>query len=113
MQLVQIINPKRAGMITRFFIQPTSLITWSGARTPTIHMSSHIAEDVKYNIVVGRFHDFRRAILDRTRFVRSLSDAVLALVETEVCSHIQSNHHFTMYQGLSHKSALVTCIRHV
>ena len=34
-------------------------------------------------------------------------------VETEDCSYVQSNHHFTMYQGLSHRTALVTCIRHV
>ena len=43
------------------------------------HMSSHIAEDVKYNIVVGFFHSFRRAILDRDSFVRSLADVVVAL----------------------------------
>ena len=50
-------------------------------------MSSHIAEDVKYNIVVGRFHDFRRAVLDRSRFVRSLADVVLVLVAKEYDVH--------------------------
>ena len=44
------------------------------------HMSSHIGEDVKYNILVGFFHSFRRAILDRTSFVCSLADVVVALV---------------------------------
>ena len=55
------------------------------ARFP--HMSSHIAEDVKYDIVVGRIHDFRRAVLDRSSFVRNLVDVVLALVAKEYDEH--------------------------
>lgn len=50
-------------------------------------MSSHIGEDVKYNIVVGFFHSFRRAILDRTSFVCSLADVVVALVAKEFDVH--------------------------
>ena len=44
------------------------------------HMSSNIGEGVKYNIVVGFFHNFRRAILNRASFVHSLADVMLALV---------------------------------
>jgi len=42
-------------------------------------MSSNISEDVKYNIVVGRFHSFRRAILNLDSFIHSVADVVLAL----------------------------------
>ena len=41
------------------------------------HMSSNISEQVKYNIVVGFFHSFRRAILDLNSFVHSLADVIL------------------------------------
>ena len=43
------------------------------------HMSSNISEDVKYNIIVGRFHSFRRAILNLDSFIHSVADVVLAL----------------------------------
>ena len=42
-------------------------------------MSSNISEDVKYNIVVGHFHSFRRAILSLDSFVHSMANVVLAL----------------------------------
>ena len=43
------------------------------------HMSSNVSEDAKYNIVVGRFHSFRRAILNLDSFIHSVADVVLAL----------------------------------
>jgi len=43
------------------------------------HMSSDISEDVKYSIVVGRFHSFRRALMSLDSFVHSMADVVFNL----------------------------------
>jgi len=42
-------------------------------------MSSDISEDVKYSIVVGRFHSFRRALMSLDSFVHSMADVVFNL----------------------------------
>ena len=52
------------------------------------HMSSNIAEDVKYNIVVGRLHAFRRCILSLHSFVSAMADVVLALAAKGAMSRV-------------------------
>ena len=63
----------RLSTIHKRFVPPMS--NHSIDRFP--HMSSNILEEVKYNIVVGFFHSFRREILDRCNFVDSLADVIL------------------------------------
>lgn len=44
------------------------------------HTWSNISEQVKYNIVIGFFHGFRRAILNLDSFVHSLTDVILTCI---------------------------------
>ena len=50
------------------------------------HMSSDISEDVKYSIVVGCFHSFRRAPMSLDSFVHSMADVVVDLAAKAMTS---------------------------
>lgn len=47
------------------------------------HMSSNIAEEAKYNITVGFFHSFRKAILDKRNFITSMADIIVTLLRKD------------------------------